>query len=202
MKAGVLLFWGLLMLALAGLYGWRMHDRNRPIVGAAMRTDAVDGPELKRVVDFLLIDQNGKPVKAEDLHGKVWIAAFFFSNCPAACLTLNQTLAKLQKELPDFDVKVVSITVDPEHDTPQRLREYAARFGADSKRWKFLTGPMDEIKRLAADSFQVAAAPGVHTDRFMLVDRDGMVRGSYRGGEEAQLAALKRKANELLKEAS
>lgn len=205
MKSGLLFFWGLVFLALAGLVAWRMNERARPTVGAAVAEDGVpaDLPLKARKVDaFVLTDQDGHTVTAADLRGKVAIYSFFFANCPGVCLKLNQTLADLQKQLGDADIRLVSVSVDPEHDTPERLKEYAARFSADPARWVFLTGELPIIKRLAENSFQVTAAPSVHSDRFMLVDQQGKVRGSFRGSEEAQVAALKREALALAKEPS
>lgn len=182
------------MLALCGLVAWRVHQRSLPLAVVRQQEQAP-----RAVQWFTLTERSGRPLTLDDLRGHVWIASFFFSNCPGVCVKLNQTLAQLQRDLPD-DVWLVSITVDPEHDTPQRLQEYAARFGADPQRWFFLTGPMDQIKQIAQKSFLVSAAPGVHSDRLTIVDRHGRLRGSYRGADEAQVRALRRKLAEVAKE--
>ncbi len=157
-------------------------------------------PTAHEVGDFTLIERSGEPFEASSLRGKVWVASFFFANCPGICLKLNQSIAELQKEL-DPQVHFVSITVDPDKDTPESLREYAKRVGA-TDRWLFLTGSMRDIKDIANDSFQVAAGPASHSERLMVVDRQGRVRGSYMVSESAQVSLLKRKVAELLKEPS
>ncbi|MBX9788343.1 MAG: SCO family protein [Pirellulales bacterium] len=157
-------------------------------------------PAERTVENFTLIERNGEPFESDSLRGKVWVASFFFANCPGICLKMNQSIADLQKEL-DPEVRFVSITVDPDHDTPEVLNAYAQRVGA-TDRWLFLTGSMRDIKDIANDSFQVAAAPAAHSERLMLVDRQGRVRGSYLVSDGAQMTLLIRKVAELLKEPS
>jgi protein SCO1/2 len=156
--------------------------------------------EPHAVGDFTLIERNGEPFEASSLRGKVWVASFFFATCPGICLKMNQSIADLQTQL-DPEVRFVSITVDPDKDTPESLREYAKRVGA-TDRWLFLTGSMRDIKDIANDSFQVAAGPASHSERLMVVDRQGRVRGSYMVSDSAQVTLLKRKVAELLKEPS
>lgn len=196
MRFGVLAILGLTLLAGAAWSGWRI--RHAPV--AAVAVGPVREAEPRRVAWFSLMERSGKSITLDDLRGKVWVASFFFSNCPGVCLKLNQAVADLQRELKDPDVEFVSITVDPEHDSPEQLTEYAARFHADPKRWLFLTGPMDQIKQIATGSFQVAAGPATHSDRLMVVDRQGRLRASFRSNDDAQIKALKRKVRELIKE--
>lgn len=197
MRLGMLTAVGGVMLALAALFAWRLDGRRDFSAEPSPRQKVA--AEDRRVGWFSLTERSGRVVTLDDLRGKVWVASFFFSNCPGVCIKLNQTIEQLQSEL-NGDVRFVSITVDPDNDTPNRLAEYAARFHADPERWLFLTGPMEQIKHLAEASFQVAAAPAVHSDRLIVVDRTGRVRGSYRGSEETQVNALKRRLTELLKE--
>ena len=157
-------------------------------------------PVERTVENFTLIERSGEPFESDSLRGKVWVASFFFANCPGICLKMNQSIADLQKEL-DPEVRFVSITVDPDHDTPESLRAYAQRIGA-TDRWLFLTGSMRDIKDIANGSFQVAAAPAAHSERLMVVDRQGRVRGSYLVSDGAQMTLLRRKVAELLKEPS
>lgn len=203
MRFGILAFWGLLMIVLAGLYAWRMYERPLSSAPAEHAPAAAQNPVLGRPVRyFSLTERNGTMATSDDLNGDVWVASFFFSNCPGVCLKLNETIAELQKEFPQDDVRFVSISVDPENDTPERLTEYAQRFGADPDRWWFLTGPMNKIKDIAERSFQVSAEKAVHSDRLILVDRQGRVRGSFRGSEPAQVTALRQKIVEVAKEPS
>jgi cytochrome oxidase Cu insertion factor (SCO1/SenC/PrrC family) len=143
--------------------------------------------ELSTVADFTLRDQEGRQVARADLLGKVWVASFVFTRCTTMCPQVCATLAELQQSIePKSDVKLVSFTVDPDHDTPEVLKKFATRFGADSARWLFLTGPQDKVYDLISRSFLLgvqqnegtARMPGnevTHSSRLVLVDRRGCI---------------------------
>lgn len=100
--------------------------------------------------DFTLLDRSGRPVGRADLLGKVWLLNFIYTRCTETCPTQSFQVARLQSEFADApDLRLVSITVDPQHDTPELLTEYAERHGADRDRWLFLTGDKREIYCLA-----------------------------------------------------
>lgn len=155
------------------------------------------------VPDFSLIDKNGDPVTLADLKGHVWVANFFFTSCPTGqCPAMNTRMAKIQRALPDgADVKLVSITVDPSNDSPERLTEYAKTFHARDDRWIFLTGDKEAIIRLSKEGFKLPAGedPNDHSLRLALVDRDGRIRGYYNSMDDESVAELQRRLNELLK---
>lgn len=199
MKRGVLALWGLMFLALAGVYYWRTQHAQLTTVRVSNNATPMDSSVYpdKPVVDFELVDESGAPFSSEQLKGRVWVASFFFADCPGFCLNLNQQIEKLVKELSDTDVRFVSFTVDPAHDTPAVLAEYAKKFNADPARWTFLTGEQATIERVALDSFLVSAAPATHTGRIMLVDQNGKVRGAYSYSSSAELATLARRVREL-----
>ncbi len=129
-----------------------------------------------RVPDFSLIERSGRRVSLTDLTGKVWIANFFYTECTDTCPLQSAHMARLQADLAEAeDVRLVSISVEPEHDTPGVLAEYAAGFRADPERWLFLTGPRDAIYRLAIEGFRLGvvdqaekAAPGTGQTRTWL----------------------------------
>lgn len=201
MKRGVLGLWGLVLLALAGVYYWRTQHAElaTPRAGdepVAAVTDDAAWPDTP-VVDFELTDQTNKPFSSSELTGQVWVASFFFANCPGFCLNLNQQIDALVKELGDVDVRFVSFTVDAAHDTPAALADYSKRFNADPERWVFLTGDPAVIERVAGESFKVSAAPATHTGRVMLVDREGKVRGAYLYNSPSEITALKQKIKQL-----
>ena len=113
-------------------------------------------PVYGSVPDFALIDQRGRPVRRADLDGKVWIANFIFTNCPDECPLMTSEMAQLQSDLAhSVDLRFVSISVDPERDTPAVLSQYAERFNADPDRWFFLTGDKRAIYRLAREGFRL-----------------------------------------------
>lgn len=114
---------------------------------------------------FTLIERSERQVTRSDLLGRVWVVNFFYATCPDTCPLQSAKMARLQQDFADtHDLRLVSISVDPKHDTPDVLRSYAQRFSADSERWLFLTGDKAAIYRLAQDGFHLsvvdpAAAP-------------------------------------------
>ena len=144
------------------------------------------------VPEFSLTDQNGTVVSRAGLKGKVWLATFIYTTCPSTCPMLTNRFADWQSVLVALgDVRFVSFSVDPEHDTPEVLKKYAERFKA-TDRWSFLTGDRGQIARIAKDGFMLAFAPGsetsggrsseiAHSTKIALVDRSGVVRRYYEG---------------------
>jgi protein SCO1/2 len=152
-------------------------------------------PVLGTVPAFTLTDHSGAAVGSTQLAGGVWIADFIFTRCPDVCPALTARMAKMQAALPD-DVRLVSFSVDPTHDTPEVLRAYASRAGARDG-WLFLTGPRAAMATLLREGFRVAyaddgppTAPITHSDRFVLIDRELRIRGYYHGDEDDDLARL------------
>lgn len=145
------------------------------------------------VGDFHLIERSGRPVTQDDLRGKAWVASFVFTRCTGPCPQITGTMARLQNELAkEKDILLVTFTVDPEHDDPKELQRYAEHFGADEKRWLFLTGKEEEIYALLRNSFHVHAdqnkgddrKPGaevMHDVHLIAVDKKGHIRGYCTG---------------------
>jgi cytochrome oxidase Cu insertion factor (SCO1/SenC/PrrC family) len=152
-----------------------------------------DVDPLYEVGDFTLTERSGRPVSRSDLLGKMWIASFVFTRCTGPCPQVTGTMARLQGELADQpDVRLVTFTVDPERDDAGELRRYAEHFGADPRRWLFLTGPEADVYRLLREGFRVPVEkntgadrpPGTeigHSPRLAVVDRCGRVRGYFDG---------------------
>jgi protein SCO1/2 len=199
MRRGLL--WGVLVAALLAVTAatvlQRMHRPEPP-------------PVMGQVPAFALTNRDGRPVRLADLAGHPWIADFVFTRCPASCPMMTARMAKLNGDLPaDLPVELVSFSVDPEHDTPAVLQAYAAKYGATG-RWLFLTGPLEEIRRLSVDGFKLgfdpAPAPGtsdepvVHSTRFVLVDGQGRIRGYYDGFDKESVAKLKDDVRTLAEE--
>jgi cytochrome oxidase Cu insertion factor (SCO1/SenC/PrrC family) len=195
MNGSVAKYWLLMAGLLAAIYGsfvaWRLNhsEAQIPLSPVATRTAEPKRPPL---TDFVLTDSAGEKFDSASLRGKVWVGSFFFTNCPAMCWRLNQALAGLQETSPASDAHFVSITCDPDNDTPQALKAYAERFKADPARWTFLTGDLELIRRIGNDFFQVAVDKGTHSDRAFVVDRKGQVRGRFRLTEPEQLEMLRK----------
>lgn len=159
---------------------------------AAERRGGTTLEHYNRVPDFTLTERSGKPFdSAAALKGKVWLASFFFTACPGPCLQMNSRLQEIQQALNKDkrdEVSIVSFSINPEMDTPEVLRKYAERFHASEDHWFFLTGARDKIYALAHDIFQFTVKkvddpedPNayIHNTRIALVDREGVIRGSY-----------------------
>jgi protein SCO1/2 len=167
-------------------------------------------PVLGTVPAFALVDQTGARLASDDLTGGVWVANFVFTRCPDVCPALTARMAQLQGRLGPVAgrVRLVSFSVDPGHDTPEVLRDYAQRAGA-REGWSFVTGPRQAVATLLRDGFRVAfaddgppTAPITHSDRFVLVDPRLAIRGYYHGSEEADLQRLAHDARALAMGAS
>ena len=150
--------------------------------------------------DFTLTERNGLPFDSGTLRGKVWLASVFFANCPGPCFRENKALADILRTIPDPDFMVVSVTCDPENDTPDALRRYADRFQADPERWKFLTGDMESIRKIANETFLLPAEVGVHSERGVVFDRQGRLRGSYHLLQPDRVKLLEKLIREVLAE--
>ena len=148
--------------------------------------------------DFVLTERSGKSYSSEQLLGHVWVASFFFASCPTTCLQQNQTVQKLANTYQD--VHFVSITCDPESDTPTRLQEYAASFQAKPDQWVFLTGELNYIRMIGRDAFKVVVDKQTHSNRLLLVDKWGKVRGRFDWNDPRQLETLNKKIVELNQE--
>lgn len=147
---------------------------------------------------FTLTDQTGAAFSSESLAGKVWLGAVFFANCPGPCFRENQAIAEILREIEDPDFIVVSLTCDPDNDTPEVLRRYADRFDADQDRWKLLTGDMDVITRVGTGKFKLPVELGVHAEKGVVFDRAGKLRGGYSLTDADRVELLKKLIREVL----
>lgn len=165
-------------------------------------------PVLGELPGFTLTASTGGPVGLDDLAGSPWVTDFIFTRCTGICPVLSGRMLELQRRLAAEKpsgglpaVRLVSISVDPQHDTPEVLAAYAERNGADRSRWLFLTGDWEEIRTLVGEGFKLGVsrgdpgevAPGelvTHSDRMVLVDGRGRIRGYYHGTEEDSVERL------------
>lgn len=158
------------------------------------------------VPDFSLTAQDGSPVSRASLAGRPWVVDFIFTRCGGQCPTMTQHMKALQTWLEQRQldsVRLVSVTVDPAYDTPAVFTEYAKRFGADSRRWLFLSGEKSVIYPLIQEGFYLGVedepAPGeaspeepiIHSSRFVLVDAQSRIRGYYDVYEPDDLERLR-----------
>ena len=169
------------------------------------------------IADFELTERSGRVVHKSDLEGHPWVVSFIFTNCAGPCAKVSAAMQRLQKEFfADTDLRLVTITVDPERDQPEQLSKCAAGYEADSERWLFLTDPTgkkDKIYPLINGSFLMPVqeaegelrAPGfefIHTNNVLLVDERGVVQGKWLSTDEAEFSQLRRELKKRLKKTS
>lgn len=155
------------------------------------------------IPDFTFTNQEGNPIGRKQMEGKVTIVDFFFTSCPSICPVMSKEMERVNdmfREEPK--VQIMSISIDPEYDTPQILKTYADEHNAISGKWHFLTGPKDVTYQLARCGFVLPTLDGngvpddfVHSDKFILIDELGRIRGYYSGTnrEDVDLLMLETK---------
>jgi len=173
----------------------------------------VELPAYGQVPDFALVDQDGRAFGSAELRGKIVVADFVFTSCSSACPRLTEQMALLQRHLvnrgADGRVRLISISVDPERDTPERLKGYAAGFSADPRVWSFLTGPAQKIEDAVVRGFlqgvekekDPSAKDGftiVHGTKMVLVDVKGTMRGFFDANVPESMAKLRNAVAVLL----
>lgn len=168
-----------------------------PVVG---KIDADDATTTIVATPFTFTDQKGETFDSKALAGKVWMGSIFFANCPGPCFRENQAVADILREIDDPDFMAVSLTCDPENDTPEVLGRYADRFEADPARWKFLTGDLAKIKEVGMGTFKLPVELGVHSERGVVFDRQGRLRGGYHLLDPDKVKLLVKLIREVLAE--
>lgn len=210
-------FYALLALVVAGLSSvlaiFCVFNKPQPLDNTGP-TDSVSRlipPDRPRsLVNFSLTNWTGMKVSRAGLQGKFLVVNFLFTGCSLTCPVVNGCMADIQRLTAGAgDVRMVSLTVDPRHDTPAVLAKYAARFGADSNRWYFLTGDRAQVYQLIKTSFleqdldpSFGYMPGnfSHTDRMAVVDARGAVRAYFDGLNQNTAAAVAHEIAELRRE--
>jgi protein SCO1/2 len=191
-----------LLAASVGAFGCR---REPDAAGGGSGTDGASSsqslPELGRITEFSLVDQNGRAVTRETFGGKVWAAAFMFTRCPTICPEITRRMRTVQEraQKKGLPLTLASFSVDPDNDTPEVLTKYASDYGAELDTWTFLTGKYEVVARTAEQGFKLALERrsdskehgGItHGSHLVLVDQRGGIRGYYRTSEDAALEQL------------
>lgn len=152
------------------------------IIGVGMGYFKKNLYTIMKVPDFELTDQNNKKITNKDMLGKVYLVEFFFSKCPTICPVMNTNMRAIEDEIDAPNFGIISISIDPENDTPELLKEHAKKIGAKSPNWHFLTGDRAYIGNLA-DQFDIYVGDKEdesenlnHSGMIALVDQDGNLR--------------------------
>ncbi len=205
---------GLVLVLLFVGYGLFLINRSGSGGSGAPRTAPL--PVLRTISSMDLVDQGGEPVNLQTFRGQPWFANIIFTRCPGPCARMTQKMRQLQEALPAeaSEVQLVSLTTDPDFDTPEVLSQYARKFQADIRSWKFLTGTKEEIVRVSTQEWLLVMlekgeaereSPNdifLHSTLTVLMDGLGRIRGTYEILEEGQLEEALADLQRLLQEAS
>lgn len=199
------LLWGFLVLLIVGI-----------IIAAAVRNAQRRSQEplpevVKAAPEFTLTDDRGTSFSSQQLAGKPYVIDFIFTRCGGQCPLMTVQMRDLQRWLKehDFAVNLVSVTVDPEFDTPEVLARYAERFKVEQENWRFLTGPRETVYPMTQKGYLLGveenqgvpeAEQFIHSDKFVLVDSDGQIRGYYSAQDEQEMLKLRRVILTLMRE--
>ncbi|RKG80201.1 SCO family protein [Corallococcus exercitus] len=195
---------GVLAVALV-LLAWPRVQRERA------RIAAENLPRYGPLPRFELTAQTGRSFSDADMRGHLYVADFFFTRCPTVCPLLTEKMLRVQRQARErgLDLRFASFSVDPRHDTPERLTTYARDHRIDTSNWTLLTGPLDQVETTVLEGFRVMMGRDAdageddffsvfHGEHFILVDAGGQLRGYYRVTEgEEGLEALLRDARLL-----
>jgi len=170
---------------------------------ASVNSDLVDSSiehqkKYHTIADFRLVNQNGDTITQENYQDKIYVADFFFTTCQTICPIMTNHMYQIQKQLiADKEVMLLSHTVTPEIDTVAQLKRYAQTKGVNASKWNLVTGDKKQIYELARKSYMAVMDDGdagpfdmIHTENFMLIDKDRQIRGYYDGTEPEEIERL------------
>tara|TARA_B100001059_G_C17560229_1_gene439695 strand:- start:23 stop:703 length:681 start_codon:yes stop_codon:yes gene_type:complete len=169
-------------------------EKKLPIYSPSMVSSDLVDDELKhvkkyhKISDFNLVNQNGIDVTQNNYDKKIYVADFFFTTCPTICPIMTGNMVFLQNQLSNQDIMFASFSVTPDIDSVEVLKKYALEKGVDDKKWNLMTGDKKQIYNLARKSFlvvkddpQMGSHDMIHTENFVLVDKEKRIRGFYDG---------------------
>lgn len=203
-KLSILVPFLILCVGVGIAYKMIKEDRVLPIYSPAMiNPELVDDSKQDvtkghRIAEFTLTNQDGEAVTNKDFDGFYYVTDFFFTTCPTICPSMNSEMQRVQKEFADdVDFKILSHTVQPEVDSVPILKEYADLYEANPDKWIFVTGDKKQIYDLARKSYFAAVTEGsggpedfIHTENFVLVDKEKRIRGFYDGTSSSSVDQL------------
>lgn len=170
---------------------------------ASVNSELVDSTiqyqkKYHKIADFSLINQNGETITQDDYKDKIYVADFFFTTCQTICPVMTKNMHEVQKAfIADNEVKMLSHTVTPEIDTVAQLKRYAQEKGVNASKWNLVTGDKKQIYELARKSYLAVKDDGdggpfdmIHTENFMLIDKERQIRGYYDGTNPKEIERL------------
>lgn len=191
-------------IVISSFYFMKKPVKSLPIYSPSMISKELVAEEIQfvkkyhKIKDFSLFNQNGHKITEEDYNNKIYVADFFFTTCPTICPIMTENMGYLQNKLIDNpEILLVSFSVTPEIDSVQQLKKYALEKNVIDSKWNLLTGDKKEIYDLARKSYLVAKNDGdggkydmIHTENFVLVDKEKRIRGFYDGTNQLEMDKL------------
>ncbi|MEM1259042.1 MAG: SCO family protein [Bacteroidota bacterium] len=158
----------------------------------------LDVKKYHTIADYQLVNQNGDTITQKEYQGKIYVADFFFTTCPTICPIMTKNMAEIQESiLYDHDVMLLSHSVTPQIDSVEQLKKYALEKGVIDEKWNLVTGDKKQIYELARKSYLALKTVGdggpydmIHTENFMLVDKERRIRGFYDGTSREEMEQL------------
>ncbi len=205
MNSVLVKIWIAVLLAAIGAYGvftaLRMAGyfaaEDQPTEPAPKIVELKPGEDiLTSLADVKLVERSGANLRWSELKGQPWVANIFFATCPKECILISHQVRLLQHNT--VGVRFVSITCDPERDTPDALQKYAQQYQADPQRWFFATGDMQQIQRASEAIFGFGVKRVEHAPYLALIDRDGKFVGMYSGISTQSMKELRAELAKLL----
>ncbi|MFH2055580.1 MAG: SCO family protein [bacterium] len=196
-KSPLVFFWAAPFAAVLAIIG--------AVVISVAESATTQVPVLGQVPEFTYQDQLEQPFGLEQMKGKLNVVGFMFTRCRSVCPVMSGVIAELNDLYQHSDkVQFVSISVDPDYDSVNVRREYIDDHGVPQERWHYLRAPIDSVAQLMEQGFMLAAEslPGGHPSHFILVDREGQIRGYYSYDDERDINLLKQQIRILAREES
>ncbi|QLG45089.1 SCO family protein [Costertonia aggregata] len=202
-------FFGLVLLGLSAVIVYLFYNALQPKKNLPVFQPSMVNPELvdstlhytkkyHTIADFSLTNQNGETITQKDYEDKIYVADFFFTTCPTICPIMTKNMVTVQEKIKnDTDVMLLSHSVTPQIDSVAQLKKYALEKGVDDRKWNLVTGDKKQIYELARKSYLAVKTDGdggpydmIHTENFILVDKERRIRGFYDGTKEEDIDKL------------
>ncbi|WP_425235383.1 SCO family protein [Ulvibacterium sp.] len=202
-------FFGIVLLFLSAIIVYLFYNALQPNKALPVYQPSMVNPELvdstvhhvrkyHTIADFSLTNQNGTTITQADYRDKIYVADFFFTTCPTICPIMTKNMAGIQEEIKDDDeILLLSHSVTPQIDSVAQLKKYALEKGVLDEKWNLVTGDKKQIYELARKSYLAVKTDGdggpfdmIHTENFILVDKERRIRGFYDGTDPEEMDKL------------
>jgi len=202
-------FFGIVLLLLSAIIIYLFYNALQPkkvlpvYQPADFNSELVDSTlvhvkKYHTIADFSLTNQNGETITQDFYKNKIYVADFFFTTCPTICPVMTENMVYLQSQIAnDKDVLLLSHSVTPDIDSVAQLKKYALEKGVNDKKWNLVTGDKKHIYELARKSYLAVKTDGdggpfdmIHTENFILIDKDRRIRGTYDGTNKEEMDKL------------